>query len=86
MAEVFAAARAAGVELPASLIDAKITATRSMGEYKTSMHLDMREGRAMEIQAILGCPMRVAQQAEIAVPKIEGMYRLLQLRDELRGE
>lgn len=85
MAEVFAAARAAGVELPASLIDAKITATRSMGEYNTSMHLDMREGRAMEVEAILGCPMRVAQQAGIAVPKMEGLYRLLQLRDELRG-
>jgi len=84
MAEVFAAARAAGVELPAALMDAKITATRGMGEYKTSMHLDMRERRAMEIEAIMGCPIRVAHAAGIAVPKMEGMYQMLRLRDELR--
>src|SRR5436309_15576834 len=38
MTEVFAGARGVGVELPASLIDAKVEQTRGMGAYKTSMH------------------------------------------------
>ncbi|HYE21237.1 MAG TPA: 2-dehydropantoate 2-reductase [Tepidisphaeraceae bacterium] len=84
MAEVIAAARGVDVDLPDSLIDAKVTATRGMGPYQTSMHVDMREGRAMEVEAILGCPVRAAQGAGVAVPMMEAVYRLLLLRDGLR--
>ncbi|MEZ0265605.1 MAG: 2-dehydropantoate 2-reductase [Phycisphaerae bacterium] len=84
MAEVIAAARAVGVDLPDSLIDAKVTATRAMGPYKTSMHVDLRDRRPMEVEAILGCPVRAAQAAGVAVPTMEAVYRLLLLRDELR--
>jgi 2-dehydropantoate 2-reductase len=82
MEEVIAGARAVGAELPVSLIDAKIQQTRGMGAYKTSMHLDMLAGRAMEIEAIFGCPMRAAQTAGVAVPRLEMLYQLLQLQDK----
>jgi 2-dehydropantoate 2-reductase len=85
MAEVMGAALAVGVELPASLPDAKVNATRGMGAYKTSMHLDMRAGRAMEVEAIFGCPVRFAQAAGVAVPRLEMLYRLLRLRDGYRA-
>ena len=85
MEEVIAGARAVGVELPASLIKAKIDQTRGMGAYKTSMHLDMQAGRAMEIDAIFGFPVRVAQAAGTPVPRLEMLERLLRLRDATRG-
>ncbi|HEY7119772.1 MAG TPA: putative 2-dehydropantoate 2-reductase [Tepidisphaeraceae bacterium] len=81
MEEVLAAARGVGVELPRSLIDAKVEQTRGMGAYKTSMHLDMLAGRAMEVQAIFGAPVRAAQEAGVSVPRLEMLYRMLKLRD-----
>jgi 2-dehydropantoate 2-reductase len=85
MEEVIAAARGVGVELPASLVTAKIEQTRGMGAYKTSMHLDMQAGRAMEIQAIFGYPVQTAQAAGVAVPRLEMLHRLLLLRDARRS-
>jgi 2-dehydropantoate 2-reductase len=85
MQEVLDAARAVGVELPASLIAAKIEQTRGMGAYKTRMHLDMQAGRAMEVEAIFGFPVRAAQAAGAPVPRLEMLYRLLLLRDAKRG-
>jgi 2-dehydropantoate 2-reductase len=82
MEEVIAAARGVGAELPRSLIDAKVEQTRRMGAYKTSMHLDMLSGRAMEVEAIFGYPVEVAKQAGVAVPRLEMLYRLLRLRDQ----
>jgi 2-dehydropantoate 2-reductase len=85
MHEVLAGARAVGVEMPASLVQAKIDQTRGMGAYKTSMHLDMQSRRAMEIDAIFGFPVRVAQAAGASVPRLEMLERLLRLRDTTRG-
>jgi 2-dehydropantoate 2-reductase len=84
MEEVRAAARGVGVDLPESLVTAKIEQTRGMGPYKTSMHLDMQAGRAMEVEAIFGYPVRVAQAAGVPVPRLETLYRLLRLRDGYR--
>lgn len=81
MEEVIAGARAVGVDLPRSLIQAKIDQTRGMGAYKTSMHLDLLSGRAMEIEAIFGYPLRTAQAASTALPRLETLYRMLRLRD-----
>lgn len=81
MEEVIAAARSTGVELPRSLIQAKIDQTRGMGAYKTSMHLDFLSGRPMEIEAIFGYPMRSAQAAGKPVARLESLYRMLKLQD-----
>jgi 2-dehydropantoate 2-reductase len=81
MEEVIAGARAVGAHLPDSLIDAKIQQTKGMGAYKTSMHLDMLSGRALEVEAIFGCPVRVARQAGATVPRLEMLYRMVRLRD-----
>jgi 2-dehydropantoate 2-reductase len=81
MREVIDAARAVGANLPDELIEAKIAQTRGMGAYRTSMHLDMLAGRAMEVEAIFGCPVRAAQAAGHGVPRLEALYRMLKLRD-----
>jgi ketopantoate reductase len=50
------------------------------------MHLDMQAGRAMEIDAIFGVPVRTARAAGAAVPRLEMLERLLRLRDATRGQ
>jgi len=81
MTEVLAGARGVGVELPTTLIDAKIEQTRGMGPYKTSMHLDLLAGRALEVEAIFGEPVRAAMRAGVAVPRLQTLYGLLRMKD-----
>ena len=84
MSEVIAAAKGAGVELPQMLIGAKIEATRKMGDYRTSMHLDMRAGRALEIEAIISHPIAIAQIHKTPVLTLEILRNMLVLRDRSR--
>lgn len=79
MEEVLAAARSAGVELPNNMPDLKIQQTQRMGAYKSSMQIDRELGRPMEVEAILGEPVRAAERAGVAVPKLRMLYRLVQL-------
>jgi len=74
MAEVLAAGRASGVELPDRLIDENVLRTREMGAYRTSMHIDRVANRALEIEAILGEPLRCAQRHGIGTPVLASLY------------
>lgn len=78
MAEVREVAAAAGIHLKPDAEDTYIAATRSMGSARTSMHVDRRSGRRLELEAISGAVVRRAQAAGIAVPVQTTMYRLLQ--------
>jgi len=75
MEEVRAAARADGVELPAELVDININNTLSMGPYKSSMQVDRQHGRAMEVEAILGEPLRRARSGGASTPILAALYR-----------
>jgi 2-dehydropantoate 2-reductase len=75
MQEVRAAARADGVELPEELVETNLHYTRSMGPYKTSMQVDRQQGRAMEVEAILGEPLRRARAGGVKTPVLEALYR-----------
>lgn len=78
MAEVFAAAKSVGVTLPDTLIDYEISRTRVMGQYHSSMQLDRQAGRAMEVDAVIGEPLRQAKAAGCGgLPLIEAIYRTL---------
>lgn len=76
MGEVIAAAGGAGVRLPENLIETKIVQTRSMGAYRSSMQIDRQMGRPLEVEAILGQPVKIAQSARIAVPQMLMLYRM----------
>jgi ketopantoate reductase len=82
--EVIAAARADGVDLPASLVDAQINNTTSMGPYRSSMQVDRQEGRPMEVEAILGEPLRRAKAKGVDVPVLEALYRAARVVDAAR--
>ena len=82
MDEVIAAARADGVELDESLAEQSMARTHTMGAYKSSMQVDYELGRPLEVEAILGEPVRRARRAGIAVPAMELLYGLVRRADE----
>jgi 2-dehydropantoate 2-reductase len=45
-----------------------------MGPYRTSTQIDRQSGRAIELEAIFGRPLRVAQSADVAAPNLELLY------------
>ena len=82
MLEVWSLAEAAGCGFPVKIIDDNIEYTRTMAPYKTSMLLDFEAGRPMEVEAILGNAVRVAERVNVQVPRIATMYANLRLLDK----
>lgn len=76
MEEVLIAAKSDGVELDPKLIQENLDRTTCMGPYKSSMQIDRQCGRPMEIEAILGEPVRVAKKNGVRVAKMEMLYQL----------
>jgi 2-dehydropantoate 2-reductase len=74
MQEVCAVAEAAGHPQHAKVVDQMIATTRAMPPYKTSMALDYENGRAVEIEAILGNVVRAARKSGVATPVLESIY------------
>jgi 2-dehydropantoate 2-reductase len=81
MEEVIAACRPLGIRFDLSVIEQKICHTRTMGDYKTSMHIDRQSGRRMEVEAIIGQPLRKARGNSISTPYMEMLYEILSLID-----
>lgn len=78
MREVRDAAAGCGSPIDASMIGKLLTDTRQMVPYASSMLLDYQRGRPMEIEAIVGNPLRAAQAAGVSTPRIEMLYQQLQ--------
>jgi 2-dehydropantoate 2-reductase len=70
MAEVILAARALGHDLGDELIDSNVERTRPMGAYRTSSMIDFTEGREVEIEPIWREPLRRAEAAGVAMPRL----------------
>lgn len=84
MAEVMAAARADGVTFAVSadeMVRRQIALTEPVGAYATSMQLDRRAGRPLEVEAILGEPLRRAEALGVPVPRLRTLYDLVRLVD-----
>ena len=78
-AEVIAAAAAEGVRMRPDMIDFQIANTREMDAYKTSMQIDRHEGRPLEVDAILGEPLRRARANGVATPVLEQVYEMAKI-------
>ena len=72
-----------GYPLPPQLPDSNIEGTRKMPAYKNSMALDYLNGRPMEIQAILGNVVALAEQHGVSTPRLTTMQVALAMRDRL---
>ncbi len=77
MAEVAAGSAACGRRQPDNAIEQTLEHTRHMVPYDSSMRLDYLAGRPMEIEAILGNPLRAAESAGEPMPKVRMLYQQL---------
>jgi 2-dehydropantoate 2-reductase len=57
--------------------------TATMGRYRPSMLVDYEDGLPLEVEAILGEPVRRAAKLGVAVPTIEAQYWLASFLDRL---
>jgi len=82
MLEVVAGAKAVlGHEIPLSFVETMLTNTKKMSAYKPSMMIDREMGRPMEVQAIYGEPVRRAEAAGCALPRMRVLFEQLMLLD-----
>ena len=84
MAETEAVAGKLGIELPIS-IDQRMAGAEKVGAHKTSMLQDFEAGRPMELEAIVGAVVELAERLNVPVPATRTVYAAAKLMDEIRG-
>jgi 2-dehydropantoate 2-reductase len=80
MAEVMAVAAAEGHPMPEDLVEKNIKGTRKMPPYKNSMALDYLNDRPIELDAVLGNVVAIANRQGIAVPHLNTVLVTLRMR------
>lgn len=83
MAEVIATAAADGHPMPEDLVEKNITGTRKMPPYKNSMALDYLNGRPIELDAVLGNVVAIANEHKVSVPHLNTVLVTLRMRQGL---
>jgi 2-dehydropantoate 2-reductase len=58
--------------------------TDTMGDYRTSLVIDYVQGGELEVETILGNPVRRARQLGVAVPTVETLYAIVANADRVR--
>jgi ketopantoate reductase len=81
MREVISIARGCGVPLDEGLVDQLMEKINTLPGIGSSMQTDCRCGRPMEIDVILGFPVRKARELGIEVPYLEAVYVILRAVD-----
>ena len=81
MREIVQTAHENGVDLEESLVQWNLDYTKNFPPYKTSMLLDHINKRPMEVEAILGNFIRIAEKSGTPVPKTTVIYYLLSAID-----
>jgi len=84
MNEVITGANKCGHALPSDAWREHMQRTETMGGYKPSTLLDWQSGRALEIEAIWGEPLRRAAAAGAQMPRTEMIYALLKQFEKTR--
>jgi 2-dehydropantoate 2-reductase len=78
MREAQAVGEALGVRFRISL-EKRIAGAEAVGAHKTSMLQDVENGRAIEIEALLGSVMELGEIAGVATPHLRAVYALAKL-------
>ncbi len=84
MEEVEEVARRLGFELPVS-IDQRIAGAEKVGEHKTSMLQDLEAGRPLELEAVAGSVLEIADRLGVPMPHTRAVYGCAKLRAAARG-
>jgi 2-dehydropantoate 2-reductase len=85
MREAEAVANGLGVELPIS-IDQRMAGAEKVGAHKTSMLQDLEAGRPMELEAVVGSVLEIAERLGLRTPAMRAVYSCAKLLDQLRTE
>ncbi len=81
MGEVAQGAAACGCEITPAVIAKMLAHTEAMTPYLTSMKLDYDRRQPLELEAIVGNPLRFAQRGGAILPKITMLHQQLQFLD-----
>jgi 2-dehydropantoate 2-reductase len=81
MLEVIAAANALGFKISESLAAKQIERTRTMGAYKASTLIDFERGQPLELESMFLEPLRRAQKAGVATPRLAALGAVLKALD-----
>jgi 2-dehydropantoate 2-reductase len=81
MAETLAVAREAG-SAPSISIEKRIAGAERVGHHKTSMLQDLEAGKAMEIEAIIGAVVEIADLTGVPAPSLRHVYAAVALLAE----
>lgn len=76
MDEIVSIAKAAGYDLPHDIKKTMQLADEGL-YYKPSMQIDIEKGNPVEIEAILGNPLRIARELKVETPILRVVYNLL---------
>jgi len=77
MKEVQAVAMSESIIIDDKVIEKNISDTLTMTPYKTSMLLDFENGRDLEVDAILGNCVRIANKNGVSIPHLSSVYSIL---------
>lgn len=78
MAELASIGAAIGCPISESGED-RMAVTARLGAFKTSMLQDVEAGRRIELDALLGAPLEIAQRQEIPTPALDRLYGITKL-------
>lgn len=81
MWEVWNIAKAAGHPMPESIVEWMAYRLPDDCSYRPSMLLDLENGRPMELEVILGNPLKKAQELGVDTPHMATVHRLLKLEE-----
>ena len=83
MDEVFnAAVKVTGVPFPEEFAPPEVilrSTRKNTSGSKPSMWLDWEQGKRMELEVILGNPIRIAREHDVDMPRLQSMYAILKL-------
>jgi 2-dehydropantoate 2-reductase len=82
MKEVDAVAGALGVEVPLT-IDKRLAGVAAGGAHRTSMLQDLEAHRPLEVEALVGAVVELADANGVPVPALRTVHRLTRLLDEV---
>lgn len=82
MIEVIAIGRVMGFDIPDSLAEKQIERTRTMGAYRASTLIDFERGQPLELDSLFVEPLRQAQRAGVATPRLARLCAVLRQLQE----
>src|SRR5205085_12033384 len=74
-----------GLELPVS-IEQRIAGAAKVGEHKTSMLQDLEAGRPMELEAVVGAVVELAERVGVPMTSTQAVYACTKLLDRMTAK